>query len=167
MCWSGTIDEWTLIKHAAALEGLCKYQTIDVVNEKKYKKMKNAGLESLKSSGMEQNIEPSKIDQIVQNINDNKRSLNGYPIKWYIEHTFKDYGLNSYCDKHLSEIYEALKMRNTVVHTGWSDIWRKDLIDHIKILRNAIYIVILSRLRYNGEFYLFGQDEKTNLSQHT
>jgi len=120
LCWSGIIDEWSLIQHAAALEGLCKHQTIDVIDEKKYKKIRNAGIKSLKSSGMELNIEPSKIDQIVENIHDNKRSLNGYPIKWCIENTLKDYGLNSFCNKHISEIYEAIKMRNTVVHTGWS-----------------------------------------------
>jgi hypothetical protein len=110
--------------------------------------------------GAECRIRTEDIEQIIKNINNNSRSLNGYPVKWYIEKTLKDCNLEKFSKNYIEKINDAINMRNKVVHTGWAKEWKTDLFEHIKTLRNTIFLIVLARLEYPGKFYFSGDEHK-------
>lgn len=158
------INEWMLIKLAAALEGLCKTPEVDLFEGKeelkKYKSARDKAIEAIKRQGEQKDISEYVIKQLIKNIHDNKRQLIGYPTKWYVEMTLCECNIKGYLDQHLRSITDAINMRNTIVHTGWAKEWKTGLMEHIKILRNTIFLIVLARLEYPGEFYFSGDEHK-------
>lgn len=166
LSWPGNLNEWSLICHAAALEGLCKDKECNVICPKTYKKLRNSVLSEITKEAKNLGIEDLKIDKLKTNFLNNQRSLNGFPTKWYLESKMKEHHLEKFCQEHLVAINEAIKMRNVVVHTGWSSKWENSLFQHITILRNAIYVLVFSFFDYDGDFFLVGNDNSTNLKNY-
>ncbi|WP_417908551.1 hypothetical protein [Candidatus Electronema sp. PJ] len=163
LCWDDEgYDDWTLIKHTAALEGLCDKPAM--LKKQECSKIREAAIESVKLRCSELSIKTEHIEQIVKNITDSNRSLNGYPVKWYIEKTLKDCNLEKFSENYLEKINDAIGMRNKVVHTGWAKEWKTDLFEHIQTIRSTIFLIVLARLEYPGKFYLSDHKHKKTTS---
>ena len=166
LAWSGKLNEWTLISHAAALEGLCKHKTVSVIKDNTYKKARNTAISCLTSELTKLGVDSESIARIRQNVYDNERSINGYPTKWYIENKLISNNLSQFSVQNLDNINLAIQMRNKVVHEGWSSDWKLDIYDCVAILRNTIYVLLFAYYGYDGNFYLVGSDEKTVVSKY-
>ncbi|CAH7032486.1 conserved hypothetical protein [Vibrio chagasii] len=166
LVWSGNLHEWTLISHAAALEGLCKRDTLKVITDNSYKKARDCAISCLSNELAVLGVNSDAISIIKNNVYDNERSINGYPTKWYIEKKLISNDLSQFSVQNLNNINLAIKMRNKVVHEGWSDDWKLDLYDCVAILRNTIYVLVFAYYDYEGDFYLMDSDEKTTLSKY-
>ncbi|MEC6824657.1 hypothetical protein VXS02_14595 [Photobacterium piscicola] len=166
LAWNGKLNEWTLISHAAALEGLCKHSTVSVIEDHIYKGVRNIALSCLSCELTKLGVDSDSITRIKQNIYDNERSINGYPTKWYIEQKLIANNLRQFSVQNLENINFAIKMRNKVVHEGWSNDWKLDIYDCVKILRNTIYVLLFAYYDYDGNFYLIGGNEKIAVSKY-
>ncbi|MCG3886071.1 hypothetical protein I3271_15475 [Photobacterium leiognathi] len=166
LAWSGKLNEWTLISHAAALEGLCKHKTVSVIKDNTYKKARDTAISCLTNELTKLDVDSELIARIKQNVYDNERSINGYPTKWYIENKLILSNLNQFSEQNLDKINVAIQMRNRVVHEGWSSDWKLDIYDCVVILRNTIYVLLFAYYGYEGNFYLIGSDEKTVISKY-
>ncbi|HIF9219639.1 TPA: hypothetical protein ACX6QD_001119 [Photobacterium damselae] len=166
LVWNGTLNEWTLISHAAALEGLCKHRTVSVIKDNTYKKARDTAISCLTNELTKLDVDSELIARIKQNIYDNERTINGYPTKWYIENKLISSNLNQFSEQNLNKINLALQMRNRVVHEGWSSDWKLDIYDCVVILRNTIYVLLFAYYGYTGNFYLVGSDEKVVVSKY-
>ncbi|MBE5156696.1 hypothetical protein HJ044_05000 [Vibrio parahaemolyticus] len=164
--WNGSLNEWTLIAHASALEGLCKKTEISVIETKEYKKIRKFLLKNLSDNLHSFNMTEDCFNTIKQNICDNERTLNGFPTKWYINEALNFHGLEKYSSDNLSKISKAIGMRNKIVHEGWSDKWDLDMYDYIKILRDTICLLVFSFYDYSGGFYLLNEDNTVTLSDY-
>lgn len=164
--WNGTINEWTLIAHAAALESLCKNTEFSVIETKEYKRVRRFLMNNLSENLNKFNISEDCFNTIKQNICNNDRTLNGYPTKWYIKQELERNGLEKYSCENLSKISKAIGMRNVIVHEGWSDDWDSDIYEYIKILRDTICLIIFSFYDYSGEFYLLNDNDPVSLSDY-
>ena len=100
-----------------------------------------------------------QYQNLIDNINDNERTLNGYPTKWYISKYFTDIGLSDYYQINKKNINKSIGVRNIIVHEGWSDKWDEKLINYISYLRNALYKAILKYFKYTNDFYPFLENE--------
>ncbi|HHF2988737.1 TPA: hypothetical protein ACPJ0P_004772 [Vibrio alginolyticus] len=166
LAWNGKLNEWTLISHAAALEGLCKHKTVSVIKDNTYKKARNTAISCLTSELSKLGVDSDSIARIKQNIYDNERSINGYPTKWYIENELISNNLSQFSAQNLDNINLAIQMRNKVVHEGWSSDWKLDIYDCVAILRNTIYVLLFAYSGYDGNFYLVGSEEKTVVAKY-
>ncbi len=162
------INEWVLIKLAAALEGLCKISEHSPIDNDRYKDIVECllicSLDEIECQREFCDISNETIKQIKKNIENNKRTLNGYPTHWYVVKTLDELKLKNFRKKHAWRIKKAFDMRNTIVHTGWAKKWEVELIEHIKTLRSTIFLIVLARLEYPGKFYLSGHEHKETTS---
>lgn len=163
---SRTIDDWTLLSHVAALEGFVKSKDVTILSRSKYSKIRNVMLIALKDNYSNFNIDIKDIDQISQNIDSNNRMLNGYPTKWYVDKALCDYNLIGFRDLYIDDINQALSKRNKIAHDGWGQQWERCVFDHVEVVRNTLYVLLMSFFDYQGDFYLFGHG-KSNLQEFT
>jgi hypothetical protein len=154
------IDEWMLIKLAAALEGLCKIQEHNPISNDRYKSIIECLLTEIECQQELLDISNEAIKQIKKNIESNERTLNGYPTFWYVKKVLDDLKLKKFRKKYALHINQAFQMRNTIVHTGWAEKWEVELIEHINTLRNTIFLIVLARLEYPGKFFFSGHEHK-------
>lgn len=172
LCWSDDLDNWTFIKHVAALEGLCKIPPVNLFEGnkelKKYRAIRDNALNAIKIQGEKEGVSGNVINQLIANIHDAKRQLIGYSTKWYIEKTLIECNLKGYYDKNSKKIADAINKRNEIVHTGQAES-EYNFFEYIKLIKNIIYLVVLSRLEYPGEFYFSDNEHKqlTSLKEHS
>ncbi len=170
--WGCYLDEMTLIRHVAALEGICRLRNdkghlVSVVNEEKWKKFRQLRKAPLKKAMQEAGFNDDEIVQIRKNIGDNSRILNSLPIKEQIEQFFTQNKLQKYYSINKKSINSAFNVRNKIVHEGWNPKWDKELSTYIFTTRNALFVTILSILDYKGKFYLCGEEEPIDLIKIT
>ncbi|EJG2011246.1 hypothetical protein ACQ7JZ_000671 [Vibrio parahaemolyticus] len=163
---SKSIDDWTLLSHVAALEGFVKSKDVSILSSSKYRKIRDIMLTALKDNYSNFNVDIKDIDQISQNIYSNNRTLNGYPTKWYVDKALCDYNLIGFRDLYIDDINQALSKRNKIAHSGWGQQWERCVFDHVEVVRNTLYVLLMSFFGYQGDFYLFGQG-KSNLQEFT
>ncbi|MFS1525802.1 hypothetical protein ACL7TT_17100 [Microbulbifer sp. 2304DJ12-6] len=164
LCWAKQLNEWTLIQHVAALEGLCKNEIETIFTDSQYRSLRNSILSFLGS--FNNDFEKEKITLFKKNIENNKRILNGYNVKWHIRNKFAELNISGFYSRHYKEINDAINMRNKIVHEGWSMKWEKDILQHIQILRNSIYLILAAFFKYQENLYFFGEDLPTQLIEH-
>lgn len=156
LCWDDDgYNNWTFIKHAAALEGLLGKRDDKIIDDKKCRKIRKAVIESVKSKCLENNVTKEDTDKIAGKIKNNN-TVNSYPTKWYILKTLKSCKLEKFSEDFLKKIGDAMQARNLVVHTGYVETRDTELFEYIKLLRNVIFLIVMSRLEYPGKFYLSG-----------
>ncbi|MGY5703769.1 hypothetical protein ACXHQG_07215 [Vibrio antiquarius] len=161
-----SIDDWTLLSHVAALEGFVKSNDVTILSRSKYRKIRDTMLRALEDNFSNFDIDVEDIQKISNNIILNNRTLNGYPTKWYIDKALCDYNLFGFRDLYLDDINKALSKRNKIAHDGWGEKWERCLYDYVEVVRNTLYVLLMSFFDYQGDFYLFGQG-KSNLQQFT
>jgi hypothetical protein len=166
LCIANTYSEWTLISHAAALEGLCKNQDIEVVERNIYRKIREIGVAEMYRKSLKLNVNENDFNNLKNNIMDNTRILNGYPTKWYVKKAFEGKGLGLYSEMHIKGISSAISTRNIIVHTGVASKQDVDIYDCIRDLRNAIYVLVLSFFEYEGSFYFVDQDQTVSITEY-
>jgi len=162
--WGCYLDEMTLIRHVAALEGLCrirgdKGKLATVVDDEKWKKFREYRKAPLKEAMLKADFTDDEIFVVQENIRLNSRILNGLPIKVQIGQAFKQNKLDKYYDLNKDSINDAFNVRNTIVHEGWNSHWKNTLFSHVFVIRNALFITIISMLDYDGELYFCDSDE--------
>jgi hypothetical protein len=59
----------------------------------------------------------------------------------------------------MTNIEESMRIRNIIVHEGWSKKWDKQLITYISYLRNSLYIAILEYFKYTNNFHPFLENQ--------
>jgi len=164
LCWNNQMNDWTLIQHVSALEGLCKSDVKTIFLKPEYRKLRKSLYSSIDSFSGE--LESEKLDLLKSNLQNSERTLNGYSLKWYIENRFAELNLSGFYKKYYKEINAAINMRNKIAHEGWAREWEKDIMDHVKTLRNSIYLIISATFEYQEGLYLFGKKLPTKLGEH-
>ncbi len=164
LCWSNQLNDWTLIQHVSALEGVCKSEMKTIFTKPEYRKLRKSVYKSIDSFNDEFEIE--NLSLLKNNIQNNERTLNGYSLKWYIENRFTELNLGGFYNQNSKKINSAIKMRNRIAHEGWSREWEKDILDHVKTLRSCIYLIITALFDHQESLYFFGKKLPTKLGEH-
>lgn len=144
--------EWDFISLVASLEGFCKKKE-NIISHGAFKKIKK----EIKKTLILNNIDN---EQIFINIDNNEKIINGYPVKVQIDNKLKELNLNLPYN-----INELINIRNKIVHEGWHD-GEFDCISKIEEIRNVIFLLLFSYFEYKGDFYLFNNSNKDNLSNY-
>lgn len=166
--WNGKINDWVLISHVAALEGLCSNSNKEILDNKIYKKIRRLMTKKIEEINSENNFcNKEKLDKIIDNINKNDRIINGFPLKERIKGKFEEINLVDFYEKNKEGIGKAIAMRNKIAHQGWSNDQNIDLFSHIKLLRKCIYLIVAVSFNYQGEIYFIGEDEPRNIKDIT
>ncbi|EJL6318518.1 hypothetical protein NMR47_003429 [Vibrio cholerae] len=163
--WNQTIDEWSLIRLVAALEGLVSSNET-IIPESQWKKIRRSFVCRVKEAKSDYGLCDGSVDDIVKNLNNSDRIINQYSIKKRVESCFKQLGLGSYYNLKSVSINNAINSRNSIVHTGWDKDIDEPLWDMIVTLRNSIYLLVMRKLNYNGDFWFCNSDEKQTLAKY-
>lgn len=149
--WTPVIDEWSLIRLVAALEGLVLPQET-LIPEKCWKKLRRNFVTQVKDT-LGQNTKPDIIDTLTTNINNSDRVINQQSLKIRLEHSMQELNLNSYYVQEKESINAIINSRNNVVHTGWDHQLNDPIWEMLVTMRNTNYLLIIKKLNYNGTFW--------------
>jgi len=162
--WTNIIDEWVLIRHVAALEGICREnQPPQPISDNLWKKVRQCVRAYLKFVLKEHDVDDCMIGQIADNFNSSSRVINGYPLKWHVRNILEKLNLTEYYNENKTDIDNAINTRNKIVHEGWNPKWEKDIWWQIVSARNLIYILVLRKLKYRGALWLCNETEKISI----
>ncbi|MCS6258606.1 hypothetical protein G3479_04925 [Shewanella baltica] len=158
------IDEWSLIRLVAALEGLVLPQET-VIPEAHWKRLRRDFVRQVEIS-LSLNTRQEIIDCIITNINNSDRTINQQSLKNRIKHSMEVLHLASYYEREEKSINKIINSRNRVVHTGWDRDLDEPIWDMIVAMRNANYLLVMSKLNYRGVFWFCFDEQKQTVENY-
>ncbi|UPR49986.1 hypothetical protein ITG13_15995 [Vibrio cyclitrophicus] len=158
------IDEWSLIRLVAALEGLVS-QNETIIPQKLWKTLRRDFVTKVKLT-LSSNTQQINIDKIINNINNSDRIINQQSLKNRVKYLMEELQLTSYYKREEDSINKVINTRNKIVHNGWDRDLDEPIWDMIVTMRNANYLLVISKLNYQGSFWFCFENEKQTLEMN-
>lgn len=159
------MDESMYFMHMAALDALVTSHTkakkkLHIIEPQKFTEIKNYLKLQLSVFFNNHNIlsinadDSKKINKKFTNI---VNIANDLSFKEKVEFTFNSLGLTDYYKENEQQIKKSIDARNRIMHEGWVEDWSKyksdSLVESCFIIREAVQLIILRILDYQGDIY--------------
>ncbi|MFA0125182.1 HEPN domain-containing protein, partial [Vibrio sp. 10N.261.48.A2] len=100
------------------------------------------------------------------NINNSDRIINQQSLKNRIKYLMEELQLTSYYKREENSINKVINTRNKIVHNGWDRDLDEPIWDMIVTMRNTNYLLVISKLNYQGSFWFCFKNEKQTLEMN-
>lgn len=162
--WTQVIDEWSLIRLVAALEGMVLSKDT-LIPESRWKRLRRQFVKQVQVS-LSRDTQQDTIDTLSMNINNSDRVINQQSLKSRLKHSMEELNLASYYAQEKDSINAIINSRNNIVHTGWDRHLSDPIWEMIVTMRNANYLLIMRKLNYSGEFWFCLDGTKQSVNKY-